>query len=122
MGNAQRLGELPVRTAAPVEQRLERTGLLDRLEILAHAVLDELVLENVVEGGRSLGLDTDKGRQAGDPRCTKTAFAGDDDPGVRPGVVTNADWLKLTAPLQAGGEAVEFRRVELLAGLVRVRC
>ena len=48
MGDAQRVGQLPVRIPPLIEEGLERPRLLDGLQVLANAVLDKLVLEELL--------------------------------------------------------------------------
>ena len=114
------VGELAAGITTAVHQGLEGVGLLDRLEVVADAVLDELVLQDLVGGQRALGLDAGERRQAGDRRRPATAARPRRSPTAPALVPPDPDRLELAPGLERLGEPVEGLGVELLAGLVGV--
>ncbi len=108
------------RPAVLLHHRPEATRLLDRPEVLAHQVLDELEREQLRRRDRPLHDHAGDRRHPGHPGGPPPAFAADDDVERSALVPSHPDRLELAPRPDRLGEPGQGLGLELLARLVGV--
>ena len=110
VADLEALGELPLGEAPGGQERPVGAGLLDRLQVLAQGVLDELVLQQVLGRGVLRRDDAGERRQPGQPGGAVAALADDDDVAIGRVVPADPDRLELAPLLERLGQAARAPR------------
>ena len=94
--------------------------VLDGVQVLADAILDQGEFQPLVFGDRPVMDHAFEGGKAGQLGGAVAALAYQQDVGVLLGAPADAHGLELSLGFQAVGELLEFLLAEMLARLVRV--
>jgi hypothetical protein len=121
MSSGKRLGDLLRRPSVERHQAPERPRLFDRLEVGPHGVLHHLLSQYVRLGHGAFDELDAHPLEAGQAAGAQPPLADEHDPGALLGVVADPDGGELAKALDAVGEPLQFRLVELGARLRAAR-
>src|SRR5262249_22242796 len=111
------VGRLPDGPAIPIDEDLERLGLLDWLQVFSQAILDELNGEEFAGVDRAISDDRGNCWESCHPGCPPSALTHEDRIHPPALVPADPDRLELTLGLERLGQAGECLLVELFPRL-----